>query len=466
VYLVRALGRGSLNFLDRLGVDVVGTVTGTPSASDARDDPDHYALPMGIQATDGAPSRYRGGLLIPRTKSVGMIGATRSGKTEVAKHFVAQMQERRRRDEPVVVYDHKRDFQDTLAEWGVPTVRLSATESTATWNLFREIETERDLDELGRALFPSGSGNGSGSERGSSGAQFFDTAARQVFVAVAKYLRREYRAKDQDPTNALLVRYFERTDAETLYEDLTEYDDLVGAASAVDPEADRQARGVYATAQQRVNDVFVGDFATSADETDRPEISIRGYMKNPQDYVLVLDRPQRYGASVAPIFRFLVDRAAMHGLDEPGRGSYFVLDEFPRLPRLDRIEELVNVGAGQQTQVVLTLQSVSQLYDTYGRQQGQSILAGFATEILLRAGDGESVEHAREAIGTHFEEYTGHTRHRDLGDWGEREVERETQMEEEHPLSKGDLQRLDVGEAVIVQPGGWAFGYVPMIGGM
>ena len=461
VYVLRALGRTSLDVLDDLDFDVdpIGALSSTPSADEARADPDRYDLPMSIEATEGDVSRYRGGVLIPRNKSVGMIGATRSGKTEVAKHFVAQMREQRRRNEPVIVYDHKRDFQDALAEWGVPTLKLSATDSSVTWNLFREAETERDLDELGRALFPSR--NGSGADRSGSGSQFFDTAARQVFVAVAKYLRRECKNQGKDATNALLVRYFERTDAETLYEDLTDYEDLVGAASAVDPEASRQARGVYATVQQRVNDVFAGDFAKAPG--DRPAFSVRGYMKEPQGYVLVLDRPQRHSASTAPIFRFLIDRAAMHALEDGTRGSYFVLDEFARLPQLSRIEELVNVGAAQRTQVVLTLQAVSQLYQTYGRERGRSILSGLATQVLLRAGDDESVEHAREAIGTYFEEYTGHTHYTQVGDF-EIETERETQMEEEYPFSKGDLRRLDVGQAVIVQPGGWAFGYVPMLG--
>jgi hypothetical protein len=461
VYVLRVLGRTSLNVLGDLDVDLdpIGSLSSTPSADEARADSDRYDLPMSIEATEGDVSRYRGGVLIPRNKSVGMIGATRSGKTEVAKHFVAQMREQRRQGEPVVVYDHKRDFQDALAQWGVKTLRLSATGSSVTWNLFREAATERDLEELGRALFPSG--GSSGANRSGSGSQFFDTAARQVFIAVAKYLRRECENKDKEATNALLVRYFQRTDAETLYEDLTDYDDLVGAASAVDPEASRQARGVYATVQQRVTDVFAGDFAEAPG--DRPAFSVRGYMKEPQRYVLVLDRPQRHSASTAPIFRFLIDRAAMHALEDGTRGSYFVLDEFARLPQLSRIEELVNVGAGQQTQVVLTLQAVSQLYQTYGRERGRSILAGLATQVLLRAGDNESVEHAREAIGTFFEEYTGHTHHTQFGDF-EVETERETQMEEEYPFSKGDLRRLDVGQAVIVQPGGWAFGYVPMLG--
>ena len=316
VYVLRALGRTSLDVLDDLDVDVdpVGTLSSTPSADEARADPDHD-LPMSIEATEGDVSRYRGGVLIPRNKSVGMIGATRSGKTEVAKHFVAQMREQRRYDEPVVVYDHKRDFQDALAQWGVKTLRLSATGSSVTWNLFREVEQERDLDELGRALFPSG--DPSGMTQGKDGAVFFSTASQQIFVAVAKYLRRECKNKDRTPTNAMLIRYFQRTDVETLHDDLTGYEDFTGVATAVDPEASRQARAVYATVQQRVEKLFSDDFADAPG--DRPAFSIHGYMKHPQGYVLVLDRPQRQSATVAPIFRFLVDRAAMYALEDGTR---------------------------------------------------------------------------------------------------------------------------------------------------
>lgn len=48
-----------------------------------------------------------------------------------------------------------------------------------------------------------------------------------------------------------------------------------------------------------------------------------------------------------------------------------------------------------------------------------------------------------------FEEYTGHTHYAQFDDF-EIETERETQMEEEYPFSKGDLRRLDVGQAVIM----------------
>ena len=69
VYILGALGRTSLDVFDDLDVDPVGAVSSTPSADEARADPDRYDLPMSIEATEGDVSRYRGGVLIPRNKS-------------------------------------------------------------------------------------------------------------------------------------------------------------------------------------------------------------------------------------------------------------------------------------------------------------------------------------------------------------------------------------------------------------
>lgn len=408
-----------------------------------------YTLPMNVTRNKNIGSTHADVLGIPDEGSVLCLGATRSGKTEVGKHLLAQLLTRP--NEPVVVFDYKTDYQQCLDNWGAETIRLSGTNSTHIWNLFREVETERELDEIGRALFPDDGENSGGS------AEFFSTAARQLFVAVLKYLTREAADADREPSNEMLVRYFQRTDATQLYDDLQEYEDLRGAASAIDPDASPQAAGVYATVQQRVNDVFVGDFAKDG------EFSIREYMANPRGRVLVLDFPQRYGDAVKPVFRFFIDQAARHALATSNRSSSFVLDEFARIPGLRRIGELVNVGAGQQTQVILTLQSVSQLYDNYGKERGTSILSGLITSVILRLSDPESIGYARSVIGTEFEEYTQHVEKRMFGNH-QVELGRESKEEEEHPFAKGDFTTFDPGVGVVVRPGGWAYGYIPMLG--
>lgn len=430
------------------GVPVPGlaTIMSAVSRREAAEHPDGFTLPMQVFDSSGVVSRWSSVVSIPRRKSVLALGATRSGKTEAVKHLLDQL--RLDPDEPVVVYDHKSDFQDTLADWGLADdcCRVSPTggPGTVTWNLFAELEDDRDsdIDDLTRGLFDTDEG------------EFFDKAARQVFGAAVTYLDREL----DDPTNADLAAYFKRTDREQLHADLTDYDDLVAPASALDPDAGRQAAGVYATVQQQMSDLFVDEFAAEGD------FSIREYMADPDGRILLLDYPQERGGPVAPVFRFMIDRAATHALADPDRPATVVLDEFARLPPLRRIRELVNVGAGVETQVILTLQSVAQLQDQYGRDAATSILSGLVTTLVLRCGDDESIEYARSIIGTEFREYTKHVDRKQSALTGATfTAGRETKFEEEHHFAKGAFVDFDPGEGVVVRSDGWVHGRLRML---
>lgn len=62
-----------------------------------------------------------------------------------------------------------------------------------------------------------------------------------------------------------------------MYENLTRdgHEDLTAATSAINSDTERQAGSVFATAQQQITDLSVGDFAESGD------FSVREYMKSP-----------------------------------------------------------------------------------------------------------------------------------------------------------------------------------------
>lgn len=415
---------------------------------------DGYALPFdtGAQLLDiiigddstksrnvGIAEKFGNCLSISQTGSALLLGATGSGKTEAGKVLIRQMNADE--DEPVVVYDHKDDYRRYFEEYESDRdiIRISSENSTDYWNLFREVDDEDGFDEISRAMFPQTSNGGS---------KFFDTAARQLFTAVLKYLYRELDPSEQH--NKALINFFKRCDRVEMYERLSEHDDLMAAASAIDPEADRQAAGVFATLQQKVQDVFVGDFAEAGD------FSVREYMNNPQGRVLLLDNPIRQSEQVRPVFRFLVDHSAMHALDDSSRWSYFVLDEFARIDGLRRIGELVNVGRGQKVQLLISLQSVSQLYDNYGRDRGNAILSGLVTSIILRLQDAESIEYARTVIGSEFNEYTKHESRDEEGTV----TETETTTEEEHSFAKGEFTEFEPGHGVVVRRNSWAYGYI------
>ena len=405
-------------------------------------DENNFTLPIKLLEADAEDisSRYVKGVRIPR-RTLLTLGTSGAGKSETLKHFADDL--RADPDSQIVVYDHKTDYQKFFEERGADMIRLSSGGScdedgrAIAWNIFEEIKTEEDADELGRALFPEESSD------------FWTAAARQLFAATLKYLRREM----VNPDNADLVAYWQKTTPEKMHENLTRdgHEDLTAAASAINPETERQAGSVFATAQQQITDLFVGDFAESG------SFSVREYMQNPDGRVLVFDYPTRQSGTVAPIFRFLIDRSIQIGMAEPSRDSYYLLDEIEHLDvPIKRLDEVTNVGRGVNCQLLLSLQSIAQLRDTYNADKASAILSGMITVIGLRVADEASVDFLRETIGTSFE---GYTRQR-----GEGRQPRETEEKEEFSFARGDLRKFDPGEAVICRQGkGWVHAQIKML---
>jgi hypothetical protein len=410
---------------------------------------DGFAVDMSIGKTSsgyGRLARWAGMVGLPK-RSILVAGASGAGKTEAAKHLVKQMLFDQ--ESLILVYDHKSDFQEFFDDRGIDYVKISMDDSSHVWNLFQEFEDLQDIDEFARALFPEVSGGEN---------DFFDDTARQVFAACLKTIIRD-NGGFEGLSNSSVRDYFRSHGVGAVYEDVNQYSDTQAAASAINVKASsRQAQGVYASVQRVVNKIFVGDFGDKPPGDDNVGFSMREHVKDPHGVPIVLDFPKATGQSTKPIFRFLIDRAAMFAMEDADTQSYFVLDEFAQIPHLRRLEELINVGRGEKVTTLVTLQSVRQLFRNYGRDAGESILAGLVSMILLRPNDEATVDFYRAAIGTDFKTYTKHVEDKDT-----RDEKRETKQVEEHPFSVGQIRRWDAGVGVVVTQSGWLHGYIPML---
>jgi type IV secretory pathway TraG/TraD family ATPase VirD4 len=416
-------------------------------------DREGYALPMFIRDDRNIKQYEQMGnvVSIPREGSILALGATRSGKTETGKWIVDGMQASE--DEPMIVYDHKDDYQQFFEQTGREYIKLSASRSTHTWNIFEEIDRESDADEIARAIFAEVEAAG-----GSTGA-FFGPAARQVFAVVLKYLHRQAQATDQEYSNRDVIEFFQTNTPQQAHAMLVDEEDMAGIAIYLDPADDEQ--DVWSNVQRQVTDVFTSDFATEP-SAEQPAISIHEYMQHPRGNALVLDYPYREGSTTTPIFRLLIDLAAREALVDGERGSYFVLDEIAQVPNLQRLDELVNVGAGRNIQVFLTLQSVAQLRAGYGEEEASAILSGLTSTILLRCDDPKSVEYVRAKIGREMNQYTAHVEKAQLPRHRQKTMRREHQPREEHVFAESEINSWDPGEGVLVRPDSWAYGRVKL----
>lgn len=179
----------------------------------------------------------------------------------------------------------------------------------------------------------------------------------------------------------------------------------------------------------------------------------------------MLDYPTRQAETIAPIFRFLIDESIKHGMDDPRRPAYYLLDEIEHMGvTISRLDELINVGRGNQCQCILSLQSVAQLQDTYGTEKSKALLSGMTTSIILRTADEASVDYARQTVGTEFHEYTKNVEKSSVPGGGTVTTSRETKQEEEHHFAKGEPRSFDPGETIVARQGkGWIQGRIQML---
>ena len=383
--------------------------------------------------------------------SIGVLGAARSGKTQAMYVIAYQMVQESmevddHREATFITYDRKDDWQTFLPN--DQTIRIAGEDPTHIWNLFREIEAETDFDVMSRLIFPEAHESG--------GADFFPKAARQLFSAGCKYLWREFEDQSAgDPSNADLIRFFRRS-REEMHEALSKYDDLIAATSAIDPNAESQAAGVFASVQQEIQDTFVGSFGESPEDAEKPVFSFREYNENPANRFVLLDHQQRLGDAVDNIFRYFIDRSTRLGLESEEKMSYFILDEFARVPHLRNIGELVSVGPGKNCNAMIALQSKTQLSHNYGREKANSILAGLLTQIILRLNDDESIDHAKAVTGVRHVSNTPNNSFRPF-----EEVD-ETKRQQ-NDFAGGEFLSFSDGECIIKRKDGWARGYIPML---
>lgn len=382
-----------------------------------------FALPLA--STRG--SRLEG-LGLDDDTSVAIIGETGSGKSNTMYTLAAQFWPQA----PVFCFDYKDDYKEFFGqgEYQRDHRIISVEGSTHYWNVFFEADTEADLDQIAALLFDDDSGD-----------DYFSTAARQVFAGCLKAILRDARAADETPTNADVRAFFESTSATDAYDVLDAYDDLTPAAQHLSPEADRQRSSVWSTTQSKVLDTFVGDFAKEGGW------SVSDDMRADGGPAVILDYDRRRGESSEPVLALLADLAAQECLATK-QTQYMILDEFQALPRLSKIERLVNAGRAEGVIAFFGLQSLDQLISTYGRADARSLIAGMPQMLAHRPGDDDTTELIQDRIGKRRELVETRTE----SDTGLSVSKRE---KDRNPITSEQINNLATGEVVVITQEWW-----------
>lgn len=416
-----------------VGTDVnsIPFVGGRQSPPD--EDSNSFSVPLSDvyrdeMGTSSISLRGASSVSLERNHSLMVLGEPGAGKTTTINLLLRQMDTNA--DEPVVIFDYKGEFDEAGMFPTRDLLTVAVEGSDVNWNVFREAGEESDYKEIAAKLIDTDDDSGRN--------EFFTEAAQRVLEAALIHLDREH----VHPTNRELVEFFDRPQ-EDIREALADHDDLRTAAEQV--RDDRTGKGVLSTLRPFVENVFTGDFGGVGG------FSVRDYIEDPNGRVLVVQATMSQFDRTKPALKFLIDWAIQQGLDKGDRQTYFVLDEFQRVPNLRNIENLTGAGRAQKAQAILGLQGITQLEASYDEGLANAIVAGATQEILMRPGDHESLEHIQQAVGStiieHEEEAPG---------FGKRNVK----QEEQEYLSDRDIQQFQTGEAVIRSPDGFVHGRV------
>lgn len=423
---------------------------------------ENYLLPFEeIYEVDEENGRREKLVGMDRSESVLLMGNSQSGKTATIKLLMEQMQQSP--DDAFVVLDAKGDeaggvdgtmgqYQRILERKGYDYIQLSLRNPDVHWNVFREapIDEPEKWDEayqrVAKALFHDDG------QRGQN--QFFHDAAQQVFKGILLHLMRES-PDEYYPSNETLVEFCQSNDPEDLEELFRDHDDLRPIATQISSEAEKMSLGVYAHVQQKVSEMFRGSFA------ERGDFSIREYMQDPSGYRLLLNMPQSHAEVMEGLYRFFLDWSIAFALsrrrvEDDDAACYYVLDEFSALPKLDRIDSLINRGLEFNVRTLVGLQAYSQIKNVYG-EEAEGLLSSFSNAVLLDPGnDSNSKEFILESIGQRHVERKVNRPEGRFEVMGDRQ---ETTVEKRYPIDESEFNGMQPGDAFVFQRGtGYIYG--------
>ena len=344
-----------------------------------------------------------------------LTGGIGCGKTNAMFQIVNQIISNMTNDDVIIIFDSKGDFlKEFKSKCRVPPLIISNDSQCNTfWNMINETLVDGDayvddnIMELATSLF-------SESIEKDTSNPFFPLAARNVFYAIllAMYKINEAvhkRSKKYINNSSIYAATKMKTDdivdlilddrCKRYTEQMIEY---LGRMESVDPfgeeppqfQQNDQGASVLATLRNVAINIFKGNFAKQG------EFSIREFVRNKGGKVLFIEYDVNQGRVLGPIYKTLVDLAIKETLGRHSSGStYFIMDEFRLIPKLDFMDSGVNMGRSMGAKFMVAMQNVQQIEAVYGESDARSILSGFETNINFRTTDQKTREMIKERSG-------------------------------------------------------------------
>lgn len=395
----------------------------------------HDALPLitfrGVNGTFSMSSDQlsRGALL---------IGSTGAGKTTIFMSAMDQIIPKMTTSDIMFVFDSKGDFLNRYYrnknESVVISVKEEHSDIAKSWNVFGELFDEsgslKSADifakEISKALFK-------GME--SSTQPFFHIAASDIFAVVLSCFCKEAEISGDYSrlNNEELVNFINRATIQDYYNLTNKYPQYRYIQSYLgNPNSTTtQALGILGYLYGMINSIFVGCFRKNC---TNGQFSVRRLMREKGKKIIFVEYDVLLGDTLGPIYSLLYDLAVKEALSLGKGNTYVIVDEANLLPHCRTFQDLVNFGRSRGCKTMVGLQSINQLYNNYGNDEGKSIASGFVNMFCLNSVDYETREFISKRFGETYENVA----------FGGANYQRNGRTVED-----SDIHNLSVGEAFV-----------------
>lgn len=328
-----------------------------------------------------------------------LIGATGCGKTNTINFFIEQLQRQLGSNDIMIVFDSKLDFKKFHRKGDI-IISSDKKACSHYWNIFKEIladGTEQEAiylnaDEISETCFYKSIKE--------SSQPFFPAAARDIFSAVLKAITllglHDETFRIRFWNNMTLSKYFNNVNAKKLNRFLETFEDLKGVLKYIGNGSSDQALGVFAEFQAVVSKLFVKSF-----NTDDGMFGIRNAAKKRMGKTIFVEYDSALGSSLQNIYRLMFDLFFKETLsnDQVAGKVIVICDELKMLPNLNHLEDALNFGRSKGISIIAGIQSVEQLYEVYGENEGRNILSAFQTSFVFHSNNHATKEYVRNIHG-------------------------------------------------------------------
>ena len=330
---------------------------------------------------------------------IAMIGGIGTGKSNTFNHLIEQTLNNLGDNDVAVIFDTKGDFLLDFGNKVENKIVISNDErATGYWNIFSEIEDDDIIGsarEIATAIFKD--------KIEKSSNPFFPTAASDIFYAYLKIMKETFESTySEEPTNGRMMEYLKNCNPKRMFEDVTsDFDIGTSIGSYISDPQSGQTQGVIAELFATLNKVFVGNFCRNGDISLSRIVRDR-FKDGCGKRVIFIEYDIKKGETLTPIYSLMVDQVLKEALSNTTnrKGSvYLFVDEFKLLPNLMHIDDAVNFGRSLGVKVVIALQAITQMYDSYGENRAKSILSGFLNYFFFNVNNKESREFVRDTFG-------------------------------------------------------------------